>query len=166
MRYRMYHFVIYQLNGRQAGIQASHARDEYPELHDDPNYLSWRKSEKTVIVLDGGTTNSQGFDYYSKKPYKGSMQIHMETLQEKGIKFAPFFEPNLNNAMTGLAFLLDERVWDRETYPDMPPSPNLFSGTGVPVPRKEAQIAANTNVYGEEVAWLRDWIFSQKLATN
>ena len=34
------------------------------------------------------------------------------------IKYAEFYEPDLGDQLTALCFLLDERVYDRELYPD------------------------------------------------
>jgi hypothetical protein len=32
--------------------------------------------------------------------------------------FSEFYEPDLNNALTAVVFLVDERVFDRVTYPN------------------------------------------------
>jgi len=34
------------------------------------------------------------------------------------IDFEYFFEPNLNNALTAICLIVDERVFNREEYPD------------------------------------------------
>lgn len=55
---KMYGLVIYQLSGIQQGIQFDHAKDEYAEKYGkDKSYLEYRKKHKTVIVLNGGTSN-------------------------------------------------------------------------------------------------------------
>jgi len=163
LEYRMFHLVIYQLSGIQAGIQASHARDEYAEAFDqDEDFKSWRKTHKTVILLNGGDTNSLGYDHYSRKPYVGTMQMHIEKLKELGIKYSEFFEPSLNNALTGISFLLDERVFDHKKHPY--PTINDIGGfipaihiEGDSWIRQELERLA-IEKYGEKVYNTRNWI--------
>jgi hypothetical protein len=50
--------------------------------------------------------------------YKGSMQMHRDLLNENGVLFSEFREPDINDALTGIAFIVDERVFNKEDYPD------------------------------------------------
>jgi len=35
-----------------------------------------------------------------------------------GVKVAPFFEPDLGDQLTGIAFILDERIFNKVRYPN------------------------------------------------
>jgi hypothetical protein len=64
------------------------------------------------MVMNGGTTNNN--------PNKlGTLNMHLATLKEAGIKVGEFYEPDLNDALTAVTFLADERVFNREKYPDL-----------------------------------------------
>ena len=41
-----------------------------------------------------------------------------DALLENDIEFSYFHEPDLNHALSALCFIADERVFDRELYPD------------------------------------------------
>ena len=43
-----------------------------------------------------------------------------DSLKENGIDFSYFEEPDLNNALTAVCFIADERVFNREDYPNFP----------------------------------------------
>ena len=168
LRQRMYGFVIYQLNGRQAGIQLAHAITEYGRLvanyvlktgYEEINYNSWADTDKTIIMLDGGTTNEGIKSVYRMPPAIGTMQVHMGVLQDFKITFTKFTEPDLNNAVTAIAFLVDERIWDKEKYPD--PVVSFPAANG-----KELFEQELVKLYGEHVAKLRIWLSQFKLAAN
>jgi len=109
---RMYFFVIYQLTGIQKGIQIGHANEQYAHNYcADPDYLDFVKNWRTWIVLDGGTTNSNEKDF-------GTLNQILIGLRENYIKYGYFHEPDLNNALTAVCFMADERVFDFEKYPD------------------------------------------------
>ena len=57
-----------------------------------------------MIILDGGTSLD--------------LKQLFDNLCENDIKFAYFIEPDLNDAISSICFLADERVWDRKNYPD------------------------------------------------
>jgi hypothetical protein len=104
---RMYGFVPYNLSDIQKGIQFGHAVVEYQlKYGKDQEYLSWAKNDKTFIILNGGTTND----------VSGTLNALQNDLKALKIKFATFREPDLNNALTGIVFLLDEKVWNKEKY--------------------------------------------------
>jgi len=118
---RMYFFVNYQLMGIQKGIQAGHAAVEYAlQFSNSEEFIEFSKNHKTWIALNGGTTND------SEDPELcGSMQTLYKTIQdynqksiENFISVAKFHEPDLNNAMTAICFICDQRVWDRKLVPD------------------------------------------------
>lgn len=108
----MYGMTIYQLSGIQAGIQFAHAIVEYANVNFyDIEYINWAKIDKTVVLLNGGTTNNSISD-------QGSINMHLQYLKNLNVKVAEFYEPDLGNQLTAIAFLADERVWDRKKYPD------------------------------------------------
>lgn len=116
---RMYSLVLYNVSGIQAGIQAGHATDKYGrEFRDDEDYQNWIDNWITVIVKNGGTSNSGKESRYGLPKQKGTMEIYLEQIQELGIKCMPFYEPDLNYALTSISFLVDERVFNKDVYPD------------------------------------------------
>ena len=111
---RMYFFTIYQLTGIQKGIQCGHCVEEYISKYgSDPEYQDYFKNWKTWYVYNGGTTND---DEESK--FYGSINDIVDQLEVNDIKYAVFREPDLNNSITAVCFLCDERVWNYEKYPD------------------------------------------------
>ena len=130
LEYRLYGLVPYNISSIQAAIQYGHAVQELNNLMMDGSsvmqsvnfdneliesnivgFNKWRKKDKTFIILNGGTTN----DSIDDKWY-GSLQKSRDTLYENGMLFSEFYEPDLNNALTAVVFLVDERVFDRVTY--------------------------------------------------
>ena len=109
----MYGLIPYQLTGMQGGIQFMHAAIEYAnEFSDTPEYYRWSRYDKTVIVLNGGTTNTN-------PDAQGTLNLHLTTLLQNDIvQLAKFYEPDLGDQMTAIVFLVDDRVWDKENYPD------------------------------------------------
>lgn len=115
--YRMYGLVIYQLSGIQKGIQFGHAVVEYGnDFSEDLDYLQWSAIDKTFIILNGGTTNKQT-SLETGLPY-GTLNQHLLTLVENNISVTAFYELDLGNQLTAISFLADDRVWDKENYPD------------------------------------------------
>jgi hypothetical protein len=116
----MYFFVPYNISPIQQAIQAGHAALEYAhEYGNNEDYLSFIKNDKTWIILNGGTTN-KGYETTpeGKLQLIGSLnRIHYDLCMQK-IHCHNFTEPDLNDALTAVCFLADERVWDYETYPD------------------------------------------------
>ena len=114
---RMYFFVPYNISEIQKGIQCGHAALRYARLFsaDNPEVWDFVDNHETWIILNGGTTNDQrDFD---GKPL-GTLNQIGDDLNENGIQFSYFIEPDLNNALTSLCFICDERVFNREDYPD------------------------------------------------
>lgn len=101
---RMYSMVLRQLNPIQKGVQTTHGVVEYANKYgSDEEYRQWAETDKTLIMLDGGT-------------YQDMVSIS-DSLKKLGIKFGEFQEPDLNYLTTAITFLADERVWNREQYP-------------------------------------------------
>jgi hypothetical protein len=123
MKYRMYFFVPYNISDIQKGIQAGHASIEYTIQYGRlEDFRSWYINDKTWIILNGGTTR------YSQEDC-GSMNQIAESLLDNGIKYVLFQEPDLNNALSSICFLADERVWDKEKYPDWDDTITYHSAT-------------------------------------
>jgi len=120
LEYRMYGLVAYQLSGTiHAGIQFGHAVVDYGRTVDGipPHqeiYKKWADNDKTFIILNGGTTNNNPESL-------GTLNKHMQIMRDNGVLLQDFYEPGLNNALTAICFLVDERVWNRELYEDFVP---------------------------------------------
>jgi hypothetical protein len=119
MEYRMYGLVSRSLSDMQKAIQFGHAVVEYELLSRGNSYIrqmydEWSYYWKTFIVLNGGSTNSRSLSI------RGSLQEWCELLETNGVPTAVFYEPDVNDAMTAIVFLVDERVWNKEVYPDFP----------------------------------------------
>lgn len=119
---RMYGLVPYNISPIQQGIQFGHAKDEmiFNVMEDmingndsshDAQVWDWLKNWKTYIILNGGTTN--------KNPERlGTLNIHLETLINNGINVNTFYEPDLGDQLTAVTFIVDERVFNKEKYPE------------------------------------------------
>jgi hypothetical protein len=118
---RMYGLVPYQLMGIQQGIQYGHATDEFAlkvikslmgksneiPTKDIETYVDWLEKWKTYIVLNGGTTNNRIQDGV----YVGTLNNYKETLDKNGVFNVSFNEPDLGDQLTGVVFIVDERVF-------------------------------------------------------
>lgn len=146
---RMYSLVLYQLKPIQQGIQTQHATTEYAEKYfNNPNYRRWAEKDRTTIILSAG----------------GSKQLSVALFQlnENRIAHAPFYEPDLYDAPTAVCFLVDERVWNKEKYPEPDPSLsdlliNLFQSQKL-ISKWEEDIGGQQNVF------LRSFLSNYKLA--
>lgn len=113
-KYRMYGLVPYNISPIQQGIQFGHAVVEYGLLYGPTKqYQKWANADKTFIILNGGTTSTNPTN-------PGTLNQHALTLRmligEK--KIALFYEPDLGDQLTAVVFLVDDRVWDKENWPD------------------------------------------------
>ena len=133
LKQRMYGLVPYNISPIQQGIQFGHAVVDYSltQTQQDPTdtelspYNQWAHNDKTFIILNGGTTNTQTSRY-------GTLNKHLETLFDMGIVIAPFYEPDLGDQLTAVVFLVDERVYDYDQYPDfagIDPTSKLSEGS-------------------------------------
>jgi len=120
---RMYCFVPYNISEIQKGIQCSHSIVEYSDSMNEigydyargkkllnnnyVNHKDWVENWKTIIILNGGTTNNN-----KESKFYGTLQQHRDKLKELGVEFSEFYEPDLNNALTAVAFIVDmEKDW-------------------------------------------------------
>lgn len=180
LRQRMYVLVERHLDGINKGIQAAHAVAEliYNILSSDENnqvekekYLQWQNVDKTMILLNGGI--SRGGKKYLMNGINevdleniGDMERMVRDLKQHNVKFATFCEPDLNDALTAIAFLVDERVWDKEKYPDCygldtETFVEVFSSAWLDTQsyaKWVEKIGGPTNV------WLRDMVLTKRLA--
>ena len=106
--YRMYHFALYNISPIQAGIQSLHATIDYSIKYGGSiKYKKWAKHDKTVIILSGGGSID--------------MQEREKELEDHGIEYASFLEPDLNNSISAIAFLVPESIYnfDETEYRDL-----------------------------------------------
>ena len=119
---RMYGLTNYQLTGIQKGIQFLHGVVEYSQMVNRVGcelldiYNDWANNHKTVILLNGGTTNHKT-SLENGLPF-GTLNNHLLTLMYNGIDFAQFNEPDLGDQLTAVVFIVDERVFNKKKYPD------------------------------------------------
>lgn len=113
---RMYFFVPYQLTGIQQAIQAGHSSLEYAHYFGNTElFKDFIENWKTWVILNGGTTN-EGRDL-DDIPI-GTLNQIKDSLIHNEIQFTFFNEPDLNDALTAVCFICDERVFNRKDYPD------------------------------------------------
>jgi hypothetical protein len=114
---RMYFFVPYNISEIQKGIQCGHAALRYARQFSPNNPEVWDfvDNHETWIILNGGTTNDQRD--FNGIPL-GTLNQIGDDLNENHMEFSYFMEPDLNNALTSLCFICDERVFNRKDYPD------------------------------------------------
>jgi hypothetical protein len=95
---RMYFFVMYNLSGIQKGIQAGHAAIEYELKHGNKKvYKDFATHHKTFILLDGGGSRD--------------MESRMAELEYFKVDHAPFYEPDLNDSLSAIAFIVPESIY-------------------------------------------------------
>lgn len=113
---RMYFFVPYNISPIQQAIQAGHAALEYADkFGSDELFVKFVREYKTWVILNGGTTNEQrDFDGIAM----GTLNQIADALLDNDIQFSYFQEPDLNQALTALSIICDERVFNRKDYPD------------------------------------------------
>jgi len=150
--YRMYGMVNYQLSGIQKGIQFGHAVVEYANDHfRDEEYQQWAKNDKTFIILNGGTTNNTRLK-------EGTLNLYLTEMIEQGIPVGEFSEPDLGDQLTAFVFLVDDRVFDKEAWPD-------FDGPEMIGPYYEWKMKfAETEKEADRIIWLRSFLKNFKLA--
>lgn len=122
---RMYGLVPYNIKPIQQGIQHGHSTDVMALLEINrmlrgekinPRYYEWLSEWKTYIILNGGTTNTRG-DIVTGEPV-GTLNQHLLSLIRNRVPHTVFTEEDLGDQLTAVTFIVDERCWDRETYPD------------------------------------------------
>lgn len=149
--YRMYCFVERHLSPLDKGIQSAHSIVEYANVNKIEEYTIWANRDKTIIILNGGTT------------------IDLKKLDKelvlKGIPHSIFLEEDLDNAMTCVSILVDERVFNKINYPDYSPiiNDNEPCYEFIERERQRRQEWIN-NIGGEKNIYLRELISNYYLA--
>jgi hypothetical protein len=116
IKYRMFCFVPYNISDIQKGIQALHGVVEYQLEHGHLElYKKWSEIEKTVIILNGGTTGRES-----------SMHDIIRTLRDFNLNFSLFCEPDLNDAITSINVILPSTIYDLEINKDLLEWPETF----------------------------------------
>lgn len=153
-KYRMYNLVLRQLNPIQKGVQAAHSMMEYASKHHKrPEFIQWSNVDKTIIILDGGT-------YQDLKECR-------RTLDDLNVSYACFYEEDLNDLMTSISFIAEDKVWDCKTYPVLEEASNLlpFLGSQFEDGTSESDIPEwLAEMGGIKNLKLRNFIFSKKLS--
>jgi hypothetical protein len=113
---KMYFFTVSSLNNISKGIACGHCALEYAYKNNNGAlFINFMDKWKTWVILNGGTTNK-------KRDFSGvafgTLNRIGDLLLKNNIDFSYFEEPDLNDALTALCFICDERVFDREKYPD------------------------------------------------
>lgn len=138
----MYGLVPYNISPIQQGIQFGHAVVEYGQMikslkmsydgrvmlklksqNDDKykmvgQYDDWADNWKTFIILNGGTSNHSVNRYSDSEDFFGSMEKNLKLLEDNNILVSTFYEPDLNDMLSGIVFIVDERVFNKKDYPD------------------------------------------------
>jgi hypothetical protein len=161
--YRMYSMVLRQLNPMQKGIQSLHAVVEYGEMVKSGNidasikkaYNKWAKEDKTMIILDAGTSVDLNNAIYE--------------LTQLNVHHAVFYEEDLHDMNTVVCFLADERVWDTKNYPSYDDFIQQYIvdhnfSTPVFPTEKEWRDYLFKDADPEPIMKLRELIFSKKLS--
>lgn len=161
LEYRMYGLVPYNLSPIQQGIQFGHAVVEYGRAVNgvppfEKIYNKWADNDKTFIILNGGTTNNN-------LQKLGSLNQHMANFSNNGILFASFNEPDLGDQLTAFVFLVDERVWNKEKYPDFIPVDYSSVSPSEKI-EFEREKKWNESIGGYTNIWLRDYLKNLRLA--
>jgi len=166
LEHRFYGLVNYQLTGIQQGIQFGHAKDEYliqildvllddgrVHVYDDESrkiakaFLKWLREDKTYIILNGGTTNTN--------PERlGTLNKHAITLKDLGVMTASFHEPDLGDQLTAVVFIIDEKIFNKHKYPDMVWSSTL---TKLKEELGEESTPFQNQLKHEEVEWRKQF---------
>jgi hypothetical protein len=169
LEYRMYGITPYNISPIQQAIQFGHGVVEYAQKHfKDADYQEWAKNHKTFIVLNGGTTNN-GEDPHKHvvrdEPYIGTMQLNELELKKNKVKTASFFEPDLNDTLTAVVFLVDERVFNKVKYPDIFKKRLVLSFTESEFDFSKKEILEwEKTIGGKQNAFLREFLSKMKLA--
>ena len=123
----MYGLTPYNISPIQQGIQFGHAVVEYGQKmkylgeHNqslNTQYNDWADNWKTFIILNGGTSNHSVNRYSDSEDFFGSMENNLKLLEDNNIQIATFYEPDLNDMLSGIVFIVEERVFNKKDYPD------------------------------------------------
>lgn len=169
LEYRMYGLVPYNISPIQQGIQYGHAVVEYGRLSNKYGvdiYNKWADNDKTFIILNGGTTNTNPESL-------GTLNKDLVLLTDNMVTTATFFEPDLGDQLTAIVFLVDERVFDRVMYPDFVGSPYPWPSHKKPSEKEFSKWEVENNknyanweekIGGPKNAFLREFLKTKRLA--
>ena len=124
---RMYGIVPYNISPIQQGIQFGHAVVEYGQKmkylgeHNQSlniQYNDWADNWKTFIILNGGTSNHSVNRYSDTEEFFGTMENNLKSLEDNDVEVSTFYEPDLNDMLSGIVFIVDERIFNKKDYPD------------------------------------------------
>ena len=188
---RMFGFVPYNISEIQKAIQFGHAVVEYGQMvkkNDSviETYDEWADKWKTFIILNGGTSNHSVNRYHeTEEKYIGSMESLLEELNSNDVTLATFFEPDLNDMLSAIVFIIDERVFNRKKYLDFGDwvmenhfsylKNNMLTGSKIERMRKEGYFLTGSEndkklysewvdfVGGEKNVFLRDFLNPNKV---
>jgi hypothetical protein len=159
----MYGLVPYNISPIQQSIQYGHAVVEYlNDYFNDDECHDWRLHDKTFIILNGGTTNTRT-SIEDGLPF-GTLNNHALTLALNKVKLATFHEPDLGDQLTAVVFLVDERVYDKKTWPDYDGGLKL---NGEPFDNDYAEWKANFSddpAEADRIVFLREFLKQFRLA--
>ena len=156
--FRMYGLVPYNISPIQQGIQFGHAVVEYGlQFLETPEYQTWARRDKTFIILNGGTTNKTSFN-------RGTLNNHYFELADRGIPVGEFHEPDLGDQLTAVVFLVDDRVWDKVTWPDYDGEWFVDGTPETTAFWKWKMKFAETEVEADQIVFLRDFLKNFRLA--
>jgi hypothetical protein len=171
---RMYFLVPYNISPIQQAIQAGHSMGEYALKYGryDSDHLIWEFLEKwkTWIVLNGGTTSFKIIEIDGENQLTGTLNQIQESLVIRDIEHSTFIEPDLNDALTAVCLIVDERVFNREDYPnfeDWLGSRAVYithTWDTVLVNEEALRIEYSEFLGGDDIVFLRDLLNSKKLA--
>lgn len=191
---RMYGLVPYNISEIQKGIQFGHAVVEYGQMAKrseiasiSDTYDEWAEKWKTFIILNGGTSNhSLNRYHHDDSEFQGTMESNLAMLMHSEISLATFYEPDMNDMLSAIVFIVDERVFNRKDYPDFGDwmminhfsylSDNLMNSNKIEKMRKEGYFANGTEkerrlysdwlglIGGEKNLFLRDFLKNFKMA--
>lgn len=193
---RMYGIVPYNISPIQQGIQFGHAVVEYGQMIKKSNkithsnrYNDWADNWKTFIILNGGTSNHSVNRYQVDGEFIGTMESNLLKLKEMGVVVAEFYEPDLNDMLSAVVFVVSEEVFNRKDYPDfedwvidnygdlLSPTPNNYKTIGKSIYQlasmiKDSESPSDKKIYqkwvkllgGESNVLLRDFLKPLKMA--
>lgn len=170
LNYRMYGMVPYNLSPIQQGIQFGHAVVRYGRTVREIKpletiYNKWADEDEVFIILNGGTTNKD-------MKRLGTLNKHALALLDGGVIVQDFYEPDLGDQLSAICFLVDERVFDKTTYPDFVPE-TLPWGKKKPSEKQVSELDAKNKknyehwvekIGGETNAFLREYLKPLRLA--
>lgn len=154
LQYRMYVLVERHLSPLDKGIQSAHAICEYYNLAKKYNkgieyFDKWSMFDKTLIVLNGGTVIN--LNEIIELMYQNDVDL-----------FGVFREIDLDDIVTAISVLVDERVFDNIKYPDFDEWCEIYENED-----KEDSTSYDkwvSFIGGKENVFLRNLLNSKRLA--